>query len=406
MISDADAESKNWRVTFYTMWFGCFMTGLGFSMTMPFLSLYVSSLGNFTHFQVSFYSGIAFAVTYLAQAIISPYWGALADQKGRKLMCLRASGVMAFTILLTGLVNNVWLVILLRLLQGLFSGYINNATALMAAATSKNKSGMVMTNMMTASVTGSLLGPLFGGVLANYFGYRIPFIVTGIIMAIVFVTTWKFAKEDFVPVSVKDVKHGSEFWHSFKDLKLIFSLLLTTFIVQTSLMSIGPIISLYVKELMNGQGNVSLVSGFVAAMPGFGSILVANKIGHKMDKIGSAKILIGGLILASLFFIPMYFVTSPWTLAFWRFMLGGASAAMLPAVQTALTVNAPKEVFGRLFSYNQSSQAIGGVVGPLLGALISGIFNYKAIFIVTAILLVINLIILILNKEHLKLLRK
>lgn len=406
MASEPDHNSKQWRATFYTMWFGCFMTGFGFSMTMPFLSLFIGSLGNFNRFELNLYSGIAFAITYLAQAIISPYWGSLADRKGRKLMCLRASGVMTITILLTGLVSNVWLVILLRLVQGLFSGYINNATALMAGETQKSESGVVMTNMMTASVSGSLLGPLFGGVLANYFGYRIPFIVTGVIMGLVFIATWFKADEHFTPIPAKNIKHGSDFWHSLGDTKLIWTLLLTTLIVETALMSVGPIISLFVAELMHGHGNISLVSGVVAAMPGFGAILVARKVGHKMDSIGAGKILFGGLILATLFFIPMYFVTNPWMLALWRLLLGMASAAMLPAVQTALTVSVPRDVFGRIFSFNQSAQAIGGVVGPMLGAIISGVFSYQAIFAVTATLLIINLIVLFFSRTHLASLRK
>ncbi len=45
-------------------------------------------------------------MTFIAQAIVSPYWGNLADRKGRKLMCMRASGVMALTITLTGLAPN------------------------------------------------------------------------------------------------------------------------------------------------------------------------------------------------------------------------------------------------------------------------------------------------------------
>lgn len=59
------------------------MTGMGFSMTMPVISLYVASLGHFTTSQLNLLSGFAFAITFLAKAIVSPYWGKLADQYGR-----------------------------------------------------------------------------------------------------------------------------------------------------------------------------------------------------------------------------------------------------------------------------------------------------------------------------------
>ena len=52
-----DSElSPLWRKTFYSLWIGCFITGMGFSMTMPFVSLFINELGNFSKFQLNFYS--------------------------------------------------------------------------------------------------------------------------------------------------------------------------------------------------------------------------------------------------------------------------------------------------------------------------------------------------------------
>ena len=111
---------SKWHQTFYTLWLGCFVTGMGYSMTMPFISLFINELGNFSRFELNLYSGMAFAATFISQAIVSPYWGSLADRKGRKLMCMRASGVMACTIFITGLSVNVWMIIGMRFLQGAF----------------------------------------------------------------------------------------------------------------------------------------------------------------------------------------------------------------------------------------------------------------------------------------------
>ena len=198
----------SWRRTFLTLWLGCFITGLGFSMTMPFMALYIESFGHYSRTQINFYSGLAFSVTYFAQAVVSPYWGNLADRKGRKLMCLRASGVMTFTVFLTGLATNVYMIIFLRLLQGAFSGYINNSTAFMAGEAPKGHSGAIMSQMMTASVTGNLLGPMFGGAIAGIFGYRAPFMIFGVLMGIVFLMTLT-TKEHFTPIPAKEADEGS-----------------------------------------------------------------------------------------------------------------------------------------------------------------------------------------------------
>lgn len=387
-----DSElSPQWRKTFYTLWLGCFITGMGFSMTMPFISLFINELGTFTRFQLNFYSGLAFAATFISQAIVSPLWGSLADQKGRKLMCMRASGVMAITIFVTGLSQSVWMIIGMRFLQGAFSGYINNAAALIAGETPHSKSGWAMSAISTAGIAGNLVGPLLGGLLSGAFGYRIPFFLTGFLMLLVFITTSLLVKElHFIPIKKEKMKPLKDIIHEVPNLRLIIVTFFTTMIVTASTMSISPIISLYVRQLMNNQGNIAFVAGVVAAAPGLGTLIAASKVGHTMDKIGPLRVLKVGLITAFILFVPMTFTHSPWLLAFWRFLLGLANAALMPAAQTVLTLNVPTEAFGRIFSINQSFQAAGAVLGSLLGSVISGISSYSMVFAVTGLTLLIN----------------
>lgn len=382
---------RGWHRTFYTLWLGAFITGMGYSMTMPFISLFINELGHFSRFQLNFYSGLAFAMTFISQAIVSPLWGSLADRKGRKLMCMRASGVMACTIFVTGLSQTVWMIIGMRFLQGVFSGYINNATAMMAGETPHQRSGWVMAAMTTAGVAGNLVGPLLGGALSGFFGYRIPFFITGGLMFLVFLSTWLLTTEHFKPIQKTAMKPMRQIVAELDSPKLIFVMFLTTMIITASTMSIDPIISLYVRSLMHNHGNVAFVAGVVAATPGLGTLIAASKIGHTMDQIGPERVLRVGLTVAFVLFIPMTFTHSPWSLAFWRFLLGLANAALMPATQTVLTLDVPTEAFGRIFSYNQSFQAGGAVLGSLLGSAISGLSSYPMVFAVTGLTLLVNL---------------
>lgn len=410
MSKDISDLSKNWHRSFYTLWLGSFITGMGYSMTMPFISLFISDLGNYSKLEINLYSGLAFAMTFIAQAIVSPFWGSLADQKGRRLMCMRASGVMALTITLTGLAPNAIYIVIMRFIQGSFSGYINNATALMAGETPHEKSGWVMSQMMTAGTAGNLVGPLLGGALSSFFGnllggawgYRIPFFITGFLMFMVFLSTTFFVKEHFTPVSREKMKPMQEIMASLPSIQLIVAMFITTMLVQSATMSIDPIVSLYVKSMMPGSKSVALIAGIVAATPGLGTMVAASKIGHKMDEIGPLKVLRLGLIIGAILFAPMALTNSPWILAGLRFLLGIASAAMMPAAQTVLTLNTPSESFGRIFSYNQSFQAIGAVLESLLGSGISGFANYEAVFWVTGFTLLLNFLIILIfaNKKN------
>ncbi|EDN9957645.1 multidrug efflux MFS transporter Lde, partial [Listeria monocytogenes] len=130
---------ENWKKNLYVVWVGCFLTGTGLNLIMPFLPLYIEELGVHNPDQVSMWSGIALSSTFLVSAIMSPIWGKLADQKGRRIMLLRAALGMAIAMILMGLVSNVYQFVGLRLLMGIFSGYISTANALIATQVPRHR---------------------------------------------------------------------------------------------------------------------------------------------------------------------------------------------------------------------------------------------------------------------------
>jgi Major Facilitator Superfamily. len=82
-MSPTDAPI-NWKRNLTVAWLGCFLTGAAFSLVMPFLPLYVEQLGVTGHSALNMWSGLVFSITFLFSAIASPFWGGLADRKGRK----------------------------------------------------------------------------------------------------------------------------------------------------------------------------------------------------------------------------------------------------------------------------------------------------------------------------------
>ncbi|MBA1434259.1 MFS transporter [Lactobacillus bombi] len=375
----------------YILTFGNFIAGIGFSMVTPFLSLYINTLGRFNNRQISMWSGIVFSVTFIVSALISPFWGKLADRKGRKLMILRASLGMAIVIGTMSLVTNVYQLVFLRALQGIFSGYIGNSNTLIATSAPHKHVGKALGTLTTGTVSGSLLGPLVGGVIAQIWGYRLPFLMTGLLLLSAFFLCLFLVKEDFTPVAKEKQPSLREVMQKLSQPQVVIGMFVTTLIIQTANNSINPIISLYVKQLMHNSGQVALISGIVTAMPGIPSALLSSKFGDLGDRFGTKKVLICGLILATLIYIPQAAVTHVWQLIVLRFFVGISDAALLPQVQTLLAKDSPHEVSGRIFGYNQSFQYIGNCAGPLLGSTISSSLGYGAVFLSTAFLEFINL---------------
>lgn len=393
---------KTWEKNLLVLWFGTFMAGIGFSLVMPFMSLYIDTLGDFSPHALNLWSGLAFSATFLVTTIISPWWGRLADQKGRKIMLLRASLGMAVVLASMGLVTNVYQLVGLRLLQGVFSGYISNATALVATGTPRERSGQVLGTLATGSVTGQLLGPLVGGIIASAFGYRLTFFITGSILFLVFLLSLVFVHEEFTPIKKTDLQPASKILKELQYPHLVMGMFITTMIIQASNNSISPIISLYIRELLHGHGNVTLVSGIIASLPGVATLIAAPRMGRLGDRIGSERILAVGLLLAICVYLPMAFVTNVWQLGILRFFIGVSDACLLPAVNALITKYSPHHAAGRIFSYNQSFQATGNVFGPMIGSSVSSFFGYRAVFLSTSLLVLANFLLVRKNTAEIK----
>ena len=387
-----------WKRNLYVLSIAVFIAGIAFSEIMPFLPLYVDTLGHFTHQELNFWSGLIFSSVFVVSAIVSPWWGKLADKKGRKLMTLRAALGMAIVLGCMGLVTNVWQLLALRFTQGFFAGFVSNANALIATETPKENSGQALGTMASAFTAGNLLGPFIGGSLVSIFSYRVTFFITGLLLFIAFLLSLFFVHEEgFKPITSKKLANSKGVINSLTSPAMIFGLLLTTLIIQAANNSINPIVSLYVRQLMHNQGNVVFTSGVVAALPGIATFLAASRFGALGDRIGTHKIIIGGFIGASILFFLTAFVTQVWQLGILRFLIGFTDACLFPQVQTMLTKNTPVAVTGRIFSWNQSAMYLGNIVGPMLGSTISGLFNYNMVFIVTTGIVLFNLLMFKLN---------
>ncbi len=62
----------------------------------------------------------------------------------------------------------------------------------------------------------------------------------------------------------------------------------------------------------------------------------------------------------------------------------------MPAVQALLVKYSSDQVTGRIFGYNQSFMYLGNVAGPLIGSGVSAMLGFRWVFLVTAILVLLN----------------
>ncbi|RYL94519.1 multidrug efflux MFS transporter [Sporolactobacillus sp. THM19-2] len=378
-----------WKKNLYVCWFGAFATAAGMSQIIPFLPLYIKQLGVSSTSEIERWAGIIFGATFLVSAIVSPLWGSLADKYGRKPMLLRASLGMCLVVFSMAFAQNVYQLLVMRLIMGLVSGYIPASIILVATQTPRSHAGWSLGVLSTGGISGSLIGPLIGGVLSDFMGMRLVFVNTSLLLGCAFLASLFLIREQAVPKKEK-TPGFREVIRMTPHIGLFLSLFVTTFMVQLANMSIQPIITVYVTILAPGHEHLEIISGVVVAAAGLASVIAAPFLGRISDRIGPRRILIFSLLLTGLIFVPQAFVTNPWQLTFLRFLLGLATAGTLPAINTIVKKMAPAAITGRLFGYNQSAQFLGTLGGSLLGGHMAGSFGIRYVFFSTSALLFLN----------------
>ncbi|XAZ24460.1 MFS transporter [Sinorhizobium sp. B11] len=378
--------SAYWKRNLVISLLGSFTTIVAMTLLLPFLPLYVEELGVSNHAAIVQWSGIAYGATFLAAACVAPIWGRLGDIYGRKLMLVRASLGMTIAISLMGMAGSVWQLVALRLFVGLAGGYASGSMVLVATQTPKDRSAWALGVLSSGIMAGNLVGPLIGGALPPIIGIRGTFLAAGGMIFFAFLATTFLIKEE-KSAARKQAAKASGGWKSIPDKRPVVAMLATGLLLMLANMSIEPIITVYVAQIVPDQGQVTMISGIVMSAAALGSILSASRLGKLADRIGHWPVIAGALAIAGLLLIPQAFVNASWQLIGLRFLMGLALGGLLPCITAVIRHSVPDSAAGSILGLSISSQYVGQVAGPVLGGFVGGHIGMPAVFLGTCVLL-------------------
>ena len=144
---------------------------------------------------------LSWAVTafLLGSACMLLPFGRLADIVGRKRLFHTGTVCLILTTIGAGLVPNVGSLFLFRFLQGISTAMIfSTGTALLVASCKPEERGRTIGYSSAAVYSGLTFGPFLGGIITQYFGGRMIFLLVGLLM----LTCWLFIRK------VKDEWYG------------------------------------------------------------------------------------------------------------------------------------------------------------------------------------------------------
>jgi MFS family permease len=382
----ADDTTAHWMRNMIICLVGSFTTIVAMTLMLPFLPLYVEELGVSDKAAIVQWSGIAYGATFFAAAFVAPIWGRLGDIYGRKLMLVRASLGMTVAIGLMGMVDSVWQLVALRLFTGLAGGYASGSMVLVATQTPKHRVAWALGMVSSGIMAGNLVGPLIGGALPPIIGIRTTFLAAGGVIFLTFLATTFLIKEE-KSAARKQAAKASGGWSSIEDKRPVIAMLATGMLLMLANMSIEPIITVYVADLIDNQAHLTMISGVVMSVAALGSVLSASKLGKLADRIGHWPVIAGALGIAALLLIPQAFVTNAWELIGLRFLMGVALGGLLPCIAAVIRHSVPDAAAGSILGLSTSSQFVGQVVGPVLGGFVGGHIGMRSVFLGTCLLL-------------------
>lgn len=382
----------SWKRNLFVLWAGVFFCSAAYTISIPFIPLFLNTeLGITNHLET--WSGISFGITFLASALIAPFWGSLSDKYGRRPMLIRSGFSLAVMYFLTYFIHDPYLFLVLRVFQGLLAGYVPAAIALVATNTPEDKSGYALGIMATASATGGIIGPVIGGVVSHLIGNREAFVFSGCVVlvaaliATLFVHETKFNRSSVRSSIKEDVKHALAN-------RTFATLLLIAGLATFSVMLLEPLLTVYVLQLGVIKSEASLKSGIVFSAVGIATLLAAPQWGKIGQRIGFSKVLFIGLLGGGIGNILQFFVSSYGQFGVLRFMYGLFFAGVYPAVNAAIVRITESDFRGRAFSLNQSATQFATMLAPVIGGVLGGIIPIRWVFVINGILLISAAILL------------
>lgn len=381
---------QRWEKNLYVAGIAQLTAIIGLSFAFPFIPFYIQELGITNIGQAARWTGILASAPALTMVVFSPIWGFLADRYGRKLMVERAMFGGAIATVCMGLTTNVYQLLALRILQGALTGTVFASVALVSTTTPREKLGFSLGLMQAAVFSGHSIGPLLGGIVADLFGYRCSFYVTGTLLSIAGLIVLFLVKEGFQPLSEEEI--SGSFW---KDLWIFFSsrqllaMIVVLLLVRFARRIVNPIFPLFVQFLIKGSPHIASITGVMLALTGITSALSSAIIGRVSDKTGYRNILIISTLGAGIFYLPQAFVGNIFQLLILRVALGFFLGGIIPIVNVMIGLSVSKKHRGKVYGITASITSLGRATGPIAGGIIASALSLRAIFIFATALLII-----------------
>ncbi len=376
----------DWKRIIYIM--AAIQVGTGISIigVISFIPLFLTEeLGVHDPGEAAFWAGLISGATPLFVAIAAPFWTLQADRRGPRFAMSIILAILTVVIFCNTFVQTPIQFLVLRVLQGASGGFIAVGMSLVASVTPREKMPWAMGVFQAAMVSGIMVGPLAGGLVADSLGYRMPFLVFSLLTLGSLIATLLFVPKEMNPGHKAAKEPFLTQLRCFMKNPVIRLMILIQFLCNAGMTGIGPILPLYIKEMLGDSTTiVATLVGVIIFISAGVSCVASLSISRVTDRFPLTNILIGAAFLTGVNFILQYLMPTVFLLGAVRALMGLSLGMIMPLTNTIITSAAPEAQRTLAVGFAASFALMGNVAGPAVSGAIAMHMGYAAVFWSTA----------------------
>jgi MFS family permease len=362
-------------------------------MSGPFWPVHLRGLSS-SESVFSFASIAVYVGPMLGIILTSAFWGRIGDRYGHKLMMIRALAGLSLTQLGLALFSDIWVILILRFLQGAFAGYIAPAQAYGVSIEAPSRRARLFAILQISTNVGSLLGAVVGGLILDYATFFWINIIASALCALCTVIA-AVTLPDVPPVQkaarvgkATPASRSGNIWQGSPLLSLLGVmgiLLLARMLPQTSF-------SLYVSSVFAVSNSVVglcyglLALGFILSATAWSRYFEHRTQQQTLQRM--TYVVIGCIALTAVAGVthnPVVFVVAYFI---WGVLLG----ATTPVLMALISKTADSSQQGHVLGIAQGTAQFASIAGISAGGLLSQVYGLQYTYLFVCLAYVVALI--------------
>jgi MFS family permease len=325
---------------------------------------------------------------------LAPFWGVLADRYSRKLVIVRSAVIEALVFGGWALSTSPWMALLFRSLNGFILGNTGVMLAVQASTTTKQRLALAVGIVGAGSPAGRAVGPILGALLVHVVDVRGMLLfdaALSMVMAVLLMVVMRETDHER-PADLRVLSLLRGALDEIVGKPLVWRLFLATAITQVGLWTILPYVPIYIGRL--APDNTVTAVGVVLSAVGLGQAVASPLWGIAMQRFGHVWVLNLTSIGACLALTAVGFSHTLEIFAIALFVNGVCAAAILTASMAVMAATVSPDRRGAVLGQILFPFYIGGVIGPLIGA-VAFSAGQPVIFVIAAVLSLAPLVVLL-----------